>query len=370
MEKVDITIIGAGVVGLAIARTLSESDKTVLLIEKNERFGVETSSRNSEVIHSGIYYPRESLKTRLCLKGNAELYELCAHKNIPCIRSGKIIIARNKDEEQPLEELYAQGKNNGVKELSMLTRKEVNRLEPLVSVYCGLLVPSTGVIDSELLMRYLFTASDEQGSISLFNSTVTQINYAGPHSFRVTITPNNEVFESRWVINSAGLHADIVASLVGIDIDKEEYRLRYSKGEYYSLKRDDEYAFSRLIYPLPESAVKSLGIHLCFNTKKKIRFGPNRYSVEKIDYTMDESHKNEFISSINTYLPSINKDDLYMDTCGIRPQRKTKNGSCEDFVINEESAKGFPGMINLIGIESPGLTAAPAIAEYVADIIK
>ncbi|MFH1379794.1 MAG: NAD(P)/FAD-dependent oxidoreductase [bacterium] len=370
MEQVDVAVIGAGVVGLAIAEKLSHTGMTVLILEKNDRFGIETSSRNSEVIHSGIYYPAESLKTRLCIRGNEELYALCSAKKIPFLPTGKIVIARSEAEEKPLHELYEQGKNNGVKGLKLLTKEHIKDMEPLVNAYCGLFVPSTGVIDSEMLMRYFFLNAQDQGVLSLFKSTVDGIEKVNAHRFRVHISPQNELFEANWVINAAGLYADTIASYAGIDVEKEEYRLIFSKGEYVKFKRDNEFVFSRLIYPLPESSVKSLGIHMCFDLKKHIRFGPNRYPVDKIDYAMDESHKKEFTASIHAYLPFVREDDLYMDTCGIRPQRKTRNNSFADFIIQEESKKGFPGLINLIGIESPGLTCAPAIAEYVSNLIK
>lgn len=368
MEKVDVTIIGAGVIGLSIAERLSSTRLVVLLIEKNERFGMETSSRNSEVIHSGIYYPAHSLKAELCLKGNTLLYKMCAKHNIPHAQIGKIVVATSQDEIEPLERLYERGRTNGVKGLEMLTAMQVCSLEPSVKAYGGLLVPTTGIVDTEKLMRFLFMSGEQHGIMSFFKKEVISIQRTGDYLFTICISPDNEMFETRWVINTTGLHADRVAAFAGVDIEREGYKLTLYKGEYYRLKRA-LYTFSHLVYPLPEGEGTSLGIHLSFNLNKQIRFGPNRYRVDTIDYSMDESHKRTFINALQAYLPDLQENDLIPDTCGIRPHIGDNSKSFKDFIIREERSKGLPGLINCIGIDSPGLTAAPAIADYVADMI-
>lgn len=371
MEKVDVVIIGAGVVGLAVAERISRNGKyTVLLIEKNERFGLETSSRNSEVIHSGIYYPAGSLKARLCIEGNERLYEECALHNIQHVRTGKLVIASCREEEVPLQALFERGKNNGVEGLQMLNGREVAVREPLLHVRSGLFVPSTGIINTEQYMKYLSARNESNGTLAMLKTEVTGIEAMRSHTYEVTLSAHNEVVEAYWVINCAGLYADRVAGFAGIDPDRAGYRLRYVKGEYYRVTNDHAYRFSHLVYPLPEGQGRSLGIHLTLDLNKHIRFGPNSYEVSSIDYAMDLSYKDQFAQAIQRYLPSITAEMLTPDTCGIRPQLGSCDSAFHDFVIDDEADRKLPGFINLIGIESPGFTAAPAIAEYVANMIN
>ena len=367
--EVDVAIIGAGVVGLAIAAELSRRQRSIFVLEKNLAFGLETSSRNSEVIHAGIYYPEGSLKARLCLEGNRLLYEFCQKYEIAHRRLGKIIIATDKDEVSKLEELYRQGLRNGVNDLRLLSRKEVKELEPNVEATAGMLSPSTGIIDSHSLMRALHGLAREQGADFVFDTEVTGIEKTGD-KYRVEIQDREGTssFATHVLINSAGLNSDTIARLAGIDIDRAGYRLHYCKGEYFSLNSPDGAPVSRLVYPLPELAGK--GIHVTLNMDGQVRLGPNTHYVDEPDYQVDETQKEAFYRSVKKFLPRLRIEHLEPDFAGVRPKLQGPEDAFRDFVITDESARGLPGLINLIGIESPGLTAAPAIARYVTEIVR
>jgi L-2-hydroxyglutarate oxidase LhgO len=367
--EVDVAIIGAGIVGLAIAAELSRQQKSIVVIEKNHTFGLETSSRNSEVIHAGIYYPEGSLKARLCLEGNQLLYEFCQKYEIAHRRLGKIIVATDKDEVSRLEELYRQGLRNGVSDLTLLSRNEVKELEPNVEATAGILSPSTGIIDSHSLMRALHGLAREQGADFALNTEVIGIEKAGD-KYRVEIQDRegNSSFTTHILINSAGLNSDTIARLAGIDIDGAGYRLHYCKGEYFSLNSPDGSPVSRLVYPLPELAGK--GIHVTLNMDGQVRLGPNTRYVDEPDCKVDEADKEAFYQSVKKFLPRLRPEDLEPDFAGIRPKLQGPEDAFRDFVIADETTRELPGLINLIGIESPGLTAAPAIARYVVETVR
>jgi len=370
MDKVDITIIGAGVVGLAIAARISDKRKSVVVLERNWKFGQETSSRNSEVIHSGIYYRPGSMKGALCLEGNERMYRLCKEQNIKHRKIEKIIVAFNKDEIQKLEQLYENGKTIGVKGMVLLKENEARQLEPNLNVPAAILCPSTGIVDSHALMEFFRFRAEEKGVVISFASEATGIEkMAGGYTVLVRDSDGKEFsFFSQAVINAAGLDADKVAHMAGIDIKKEGYELQYVKGEYFQV--DDKYrgVFNRLIYPLPEK--NGLGIHTVVDIEKRLRLGPNAFNVDKIEYSVKENHKQEFLNFIKKLIPSINMQELEPDMSGIRPQITPDKDGFRDFIINHEKEKGLPLFINLIGIESPGLTASPAIGEYVVKLLS
>lgn len=366
MDKVDITIIGAGIVGLAIAETLSKKNTSCVILEKNSKFGQETSSRNSEVIHSGIYYQNNSLKARLCVEGNRLLCQYCKKHSIPYLILGKILAATNEDEIEDLEKLKKNAVNNGVENLKLLSKREVKTLEPDVQVTDGLLSPSTGIIDTHKLMQSFLRRTQDQGALISYDSEVIAIEKLKT-GFRITVKKDNYQFETKILINSAGLNSDTIASLAGIDIDKHKYRLNFCKGHYFRTRQ--KFNIKKLIYPVPAQKIHSLGIHLTLDFAGQLRFGPDAHYLEKLDYSMDDTHKNDFYTAIKKYLPAIEPDSLYPDTCGIRPKLQGPDDGFKDFVISNEASKGLPGLINLIGIESPGLTASLAIAQYVRDIL-
>jgi L-2-hydroxyglutarate oxidase LhgO len=358
--------VGAGVVGLAIAAELARPGRTVLVIEKNRTFGLETSSRNSEVIHAGLYYPEGSLKGRLCVEGNRLLYELCREYEVGHHRVGKIIVATNEEEISELEKLRAQSALCGVTDLRLLSREEVRRLEPNVEATAGILSPSTGLVDSHGLMRLFHGLARERGADFAFEAEVTRIERAGD-GFEVGIRDREgeSSFLAGIVVNSAGLQCEQVARSAGVQ--DPAYRLHYCKGEYFSLNSPEGPPVSRLVYPLPEHAGK--GIHVTVTLDGAVRLGPSAQYVDEIDYTVDETHRAAFHESVRRFLPRLRLEDLSPDFAGVRPKLQGPEDGFRDFVIRHEADRGLPGLISLVGIESPGLTASPAIARYVAAIV-
>lgn len=369
LAEIDIAIIGAGVIGLATAGEIAQPKKAVFVLEKNHSFGLETSSRNSEVIHAGIYYPKDSLKTRLCVEGKSLLYELCDRHDIASKKLGKIIVAINDNENAQLEKLYEQGRKNGVKDLILLSRTELKKLEPNVEARAGLLSPSSGVLDSYTLLKVLYSRAREKGVEFAFGTEVVGIEKMGA-KYRVEIRDREGIsaFISQVVINAAGLNSDKIAQLVGIDVAEAGYRLHYCKGEYFSLSSKYRDIVSRLIYPIPEQAGR--GIHVTTGLNDRVRLGPNARYVEEVDYGVDETQKEAFYNSVQKFLPYIELEDLAPEFAGIRPKLQGPGETFQDFVIAHEEKIGFPGLINLIGIESPGLTASLAIARYVGRMVK
>jgi L-2-hydroxyglutarate oxidase LhgO len=370
-DKADITIIGAGVVGLAIAARVASEDREVYVLEKNETFGLETSSRHSGVIHSGIYYPESSLKAKLCVAGNHMLYELGERYEIGCKRLGKLIVATSEEETGELQTLLARGQKNGVAGLRMLSKPEIKELEPNVEGVAAILSPSTGIIDSHALMRCFIARAKEGGVQIAYQTKVVAIKKVAD-GYKVTVedSTGKSSFITKVLINCAGLHGDKVAELAGIDIDKAGYRLHYCKGEYFSVGSAKSNLVKRLIFPVPPPKVTGVGIHVTLDLEGRMRLGPSVEYVDSLNYAVDNRHKPLFYDSVRRFLPCIEYDDLEPEMAGIRPKLQKPEEDIKDFVIREESDKGLPGFINLIGIESPGLTAAPAIAGYVRGLVE
>ena len=368
LAEIDVAIIGAGVIGLATACEIAQGEKEVFVFEKNRTFGLETSSRNSEVIHAGIYYPEDSLKAKLCVEGKSLLYKLCDKHNIAYKKTGKIIVAADENEISWLEELYEQGRKNGVDDLVLLSRTELKKVEPNIEARAGLLSPSSGIFDSHNLMKFLYNQAREKGTEFVFGTEVVGIERMG-EKYRVEIRDREGISAliSRVVINAAGLNSDRIAQLAGIDIAKAGYRLHYCKGEYFSLSSKYRNVVNRLIYPVPEQA--GHGIHWRQGLDGRVLLGPSAHYVEAIDYAVDETQKQAFYNSAKRFLPFIELEDLAPESAGIRPKLQGQGEDFRDFVIAHEEKAGFPGLINLIGIESPGLTAAPAIARYVGRMV-
>ena len=367
------TIIGAGVVGLAVAAELSEIHKDVLILDRNPSFGQETSSRNSEVIHAGIYYAKDSKKAKLCVEGNRLLYQLCEQSKIPHRRCGKIIVATNTDEEAILASIQKKASDNGAESLEMLSLKQIRALEPNVKATAALLSPSTGIIDSHRLMRRYLSQAKKNGAQFVPQTTVSGIEKHG-HHYRVHVTyPDGEIdtFDSHWIINCAGLEADTIAAMMGIDIDAEGYRLYYWKGEYFSLDVPAGF-IRRLVYPVPQVNNVGLGVHATIDLGERLKLGPNAiYLPERqLDYAVDASARQSFFEAATRYLQGLNIDQLNPEMVGIRPKLQKPGDPARDFIIEEETSKGLPGVVNLIGIESPGLTSSPAIARYVRALVE
>ena len=370
MEKTDVVVIGAGVVGLAIARRCAEMGRAVVVVEQHDGFGRETSSRNSEVIHAGLYYPPNSLKAQLCVRGNALLYEACQKQGINYKPLGKIVVASCSDEEPYIEKLYKQGSLSGVQGLQMLTADQITQKQPGVFGTRGLWSPTTGIVDSHGLMKWL-----EQQAIALgatvayccFVKGICKTNAGYEVTVRDT-TGEPFALVAPVVINSAGLSSDTIAALAGIDIDTAGYRLHPCKGEYFSVSSRHRNRLNHLVYPAPTRI--SLGVHAVVRLDGSLKLGPNAYYVDSItDYSVNPAHQQEFFEQAHRYLPFIEYNDLTPDMSGIRPKLQSGTEAFHDFVICQETARGLPGFINLIGMESPALTSCLAIAEYVGNLL-
>ncbi len=369
MADVAVTVVGGGVVGLAIAAELAPRHSPLVLLERNPKYGQDTSSRNSEVIHAGIYYPQGTLKATLCVEGNRLLYELCALHGIPHRRITKIITATRQDELPALEQLMAKGTANGV-ELHMKSAREVRDLEPRIETVGGVFSPNTGIISAHGLMDHFAHAATANGAMIQTRSELCGIErIAGGYRLTIAEPSGASSFTSEAVINAAGLEADTVAAMAGIDIEAAKYRLHWSKGNYFAAPSSLRGVVSRLVYPVPTNT--SLGVHVVIDLGGRLRFGPDvEYLEERVaDYRVDENRRDRFAESARRLLPFLKNEDLTPDMCGIRPKLQGKGEPFRDFVIREESDKGLSGFINLIGIESPGLTASPAIARHVASLL-
>jgi L-2-hydroxyglutarate oxidase LhgO len=360
-----ITIIGAGVIGLAIAEKLSAHYGRVLVVEKNTSFGQETSSRNSEVIHAGIYYPHGFLKAAFCTEGNQLLYKLCRERNIPHNRIGKLIVATNEKECEKLASIKKHAEGNGVCDLSLLGKKQILTLEPEVIAKAAIFSPSTGIIDSHSLMRSFYVNVESNGAIVVFRSEVTAIHNENG-SYELETNRGEYRFRTKLLINCTGLYSDKIAAMAGMNIDHHGYRLKYCKGNYFSASPAPK--LHHLVYPVPPENTVSLGIHATRDLGNRVKFGPDSQYVDEIEYSIDEGRKGSFYHSIKKYLPRIKQDALHPDMCGIRPKLQGPGEPYRDFIIKDEKDRGYPGLINLIGIESPGLTSCVAIARYVSTL--
>jgi L-2-hydroxyglutarate oxidase LhgO len=357
MESAKIVIIGAGVVGLAIAAKLSEKNEPVYILEKNPKFGQETSSHNSGVIHSGIHYPKGSLKAKLCVKGNSMTYEICEKYKIPHKKLGKLTVAIEDIEIDELEKLMQQGQDNGAEDLRFLEKDEVQKLEPNIHVEKALLTPSTGIVEPDELMNHYYTQARKHGATLATETEVTGLKKAD-NEYEITGTSVGEKFTitAKTVVNCGGLHADKIAAMIGLDIDKLGYRQYPCKGDYFRLTGKPP--VTMLVYPVPKGA--GLGIHLTPDLGGSVRLGPNAYYVNHVSYQV-ESNEKEFREDVERFMPLIRERQIHGDSAGVRPKLQGPKDSFRDFVIRHEADKGLFGLINLIGIESPGLTAAPAI---------
>jgi L-2-hydroxyglutarate oxidase LhgO len=369
MADVAATIIGGGVVGLAIAAELAPRFSPLVLLEQNPKYGQETSSRNSEVIHAGIYYPAGSLKALLCVEGRELLYRLCEAENLPYRQITKIITSVRPEEDEEIEGIFRRGMDNGAP-LELLSAARVHALEPNIVTHGGVYSPRTGIISAHGLMDYLAHAAMRLGATLQMNCRVTGIaRHAGAYEVEIAEGNEHSTFTSEVLINAAGLGADSIAALAGIDVDAAGYRLTYSKGCYFALPPSYRNIVSRLVYPVPTA--DSLGVHVVLDLGGRLKFGPDveYLNSRTVDYHVNEAKRTAFAASARRILPTLKDEDFTPDICGIRPRLQKAGDTFKDFVIREESPRGLPGFVNLIGIESPGLTASPAIARYVARLL-
>jgi L-2-hydroxyglutarate oxidase LhgO len=373
VDQVDVVIVGAGVVGLAAAVEITNRFNrfSVTILERHTGFGQETSSRNSEVIHAGIYYPSQSLKASLCVEGNRKLYRFCESSKISCRRTGKLILARSDSDLPHLQALYLQAAANGVTDLQWLDQKQVLSLEPHARSAGALFSPSTGIVDSHQLMSRLEYLAKQNGALPAYRHEVIGLDPLA-EGYRVAYRNPDGTFEAlrcRWLVNCAGLAADRVAAMLGIDPAEAGYQIFPCKGEYFSVPYAKAGMVKRLIYPPPLAELTGLGIHATKTLDGRLRLGPNAVYVDSLDYRVDPGHAADFYGAIKEILPFLELSDLEPEMAGIRPKLQGKGQPFRDFVVCHEAGRGLPGVVNLIGIESPGLTACLSLAEMVAEFI-
>ena len=374
MDHTDILIIGAGVVGLAVAAELGSAcpGKSIALFERNEKFGQEISSRNSEVVHSGIYYPRGSLKAQLCVRGNQLLYAFCEKHKIPHRRLGKLIVAIEETDLPSLEELKGKAELNGVQGVELLKPGQVRELEPEIRTRGALLVPSAGIVDSYLLMRRLEDLALQSGVLPAYCHEVIGIESSGK-DYRVQFSnPDGSIDQigCSILVNCAGLNAPNIAAMPGIDPGRAGYRIYPCKGEYFSVSFSKSKLVNRLVYPPPLEELRGLGIHLTKNLDGRLRLGPSAFYVDQIDYSVNPGNLDYFYRAVKDFLPFLDPADLEPEMAGIRPKLQGPEDSFRDFIIHHEADRGLKGIINLVGIESPGLTCCFSIAEMVGEIVE
>jgi L-2-hydroxyglutarate oxidase LhgO len=364
METVDAVVIGAGVVGLAVARALAMRGRETLILEAREQFGTETSSRSSEVIHAGIYYPPGSLKARLCVAGRDLLYAFCEQYGIAHRRCGKLIVATSYEQTRVLEDIRSRAQANGVS-LTTLDRAEALRLEPELSCVGALHSPLTGVIDSHSYMLALLGQAEGRGAMLVCGTRVHEMRLvSGGAWVSIAVDGDAPSLLARTVVNCAGLSAPQVARrIVGFPQDRIPTAY-FAKGTYFELAGRSP--FQHLIYPVPEHG--GLGVHLTLDLAGRARFGPDVQWVDELNYDVDIRRADTFYGAIRQYWPALPDGALRPGYAGVRPKITGPTEPSSDFRIDGPTHHGVPGVVNLFGIESPGLTASLAIADYVADL--
>jgi L-2-hydroxyglutarate oxidase LhgO len=370
-ERVDAVVVGAGVVGLAVARALAQSGREVLILECANAFGTATSSRSSEVVHAGMYYTSGSLKAQLCVRGRELLYAYCAERGVAHRRLGKLIVATNTAQYSELQRLQATARANGVHDVQWLSGAQASALEPELNCTAALLSPSTGIVDSHALMLSLLGDAENAGATLALNSRVLGLSDIAEDKSLVLSVSSGETamqLSATTVVNCAGLDACRLAFNAGRakqDINNYPNAAPtpfYAKGNYFSLR--SRAPFSRLVYPVPEPG--GLGVHLTLDMGGQARFGPDVEWVQEVEYSVNPARAAAFYSQIRAYWPALPDDSLQPAYSGIRPKIVGPGAPAADFLIQTEAQHGVAGWVNLLGIESPGLTASLALAEVVA----
>ncbi|MFT5570773.1 MAG: L-2-hydroxyglutarate oxidase LhgO [Candidatus Azotimanducaceae bacterium] len=368
LDHIDTCIVGAGVVGLAIARRLSFSTKSLFVLEQGNSIGQGISSRNSEVIHAGIYYPEGSLKSTLCVQGNKALYQYCLSRDIPFSNCGKLIIAQSEIETSGLEKLLSQAKSNGILDLEFWNKKQIREREPLLKAHLALYSPSTGIVDSHALMSAYLADIFNTGGEIVTKTKVVAVKYQSERFVISCLIDNNPYqFTSRVLVNSAGLGAQSLASVCDFLDPSSIPKLYLCKGSYVSYLPKNP--FSHLIYPLPDDNGAGLGVHGTIDTGGQLKFGPDTEYVDVEDYRPSEDIIKRYFEQIRRFYPGVNLSDLQLAYSGIRPKLQGPQDAVKDFVIESDKDHGIPGLIQLFGIESPGLTASMAIGDHVANLL-
>ncbi|MBI5482379.1 MAG: NAD(P)/FAD-dependent oxidoreductase [Deltaproteobacteria bacterium] len=367
----DSAVIGAGIIGLACAERLSRAGRSIVVLERHDRPIQETSSRSSQVVHAGLYYPTGTWKARLCVSGNRALYGWCEAHGVPHARLGKLVVATTPDEEPELHRLLAQGQANGVPNLSLADTAFVRAKEPDVRATAALWSPDTGVLDVHALAESLVAEASSRGATFAWRHRLTALERSGDAWALRLDGPDGQpvTLRARHVVNAAGLDSDTIAALAGIDLDTAGYRLHYAKGRYFRLKAKGR--VRHLVYPVPAAHLAGLGVHVTVGLDGDVRLGPDVTYLpdRRIDYAVPESLGPDFARAAARFLPFVTPELVEPDQAGIRPKLSGSGEPFRDFVIAEESARGLPGLVNLVGLESPGLTCALEIAREVEALL-
>lgn len=370
----DAVIIGGGVVGLAILHEFAAAGREAVLLERHDDFGRETSSRNSEVVHGGMYYAPGSLKAALSTAGRRLLYEFASRTDVRHNRCGKIIVASTPEEEEALDRILATGTANGVEGLRFLSSEEIARREPNILARTALFSPETGIIDAHGLMNALHREAEALGGAAVPGAEATALERVGDEwevAFRDT--DGDDTVTARVVVNAAGLSAQAVMRMAGLRPEEMDLTLYPCKGCYFSLSGSAGKRINALVYPAPEANLAGLGVHTVVDLGGRVRLGPDTEYIEpagEYDYAVAPERREAFFASARRYLPFLEQDDLAPDFSGVRPKLSGPGQAARDFYLTEESAHGAPGFVNLVGIESPGLTACLAIAKKTVALTK
>ena len=365
MDHIDTIIAGAGVVGIAVARVLAQAGHEVMVLEAEEGIGTGVSSRNSEVVHAGIYYPKDSLMARLCVAGRRKLYDFCDARGVPYEKCGKLIVATSTEEDAKLDGIKARAEANGVEGMRVLTAAEARAFEPNLRCTSALLSPETGIVDSHAYMLALQGEAEAAGAMFVFHAPITggvagdgriEISVGGAEPMRLSCT---------HFINAAGLGATRLAGLMAGMPSQLVPGTHYAKGNYFTLT--GRAPFSRLIYPVPVPG--GLGVHLTIDLGRQARFGPDVEWIDTLDYRVDPSRADSFYDASRRYWPDLPDGALQPGYAGIRPKITPKGAPAADFVLQTPAVHGVAGLINLFGIESPGLTSAIALADMVGEAV-
>ena len=366
----EVVVIGAGVVGLAIAAASAREGRSVLVLEQGADVGRGVTSRNSEVVHAGLYHPSDSLKTTLCVAGREMLYRYCAERRVEARRIGKLIVATTASEEPVVQALLERGRANGVVGLECIGPDAIRRLEPEIRASLALLSPESGIVDARGLCLALLAEAETAGAVLALQRSVRALS-SRSWGWQVELADDRggrEAVDAGFVVDAAGLDADVIASLAGIDVDAMGWRQHPCKGDYFTLGPGPRPRVGRLIYPVPPQA--GLGIHVTLDLGGRIRFGPDAEYVSEVDYAVDPAKATVFRSAVARYLPGLARAELVPESAGVRPRLAAPGEGFRDFVIEETSRQGAPGFVACLGIESPGLTAALAIGRRVASIMS
>eukprot|EP00906_Rhabdomonas_costata_P030853 RCo043636 len=372
------TVIGAGIVGLSVAARVSQvlrpKGLDVLLLDKYPQFGMETSSHNSEVIHASIYYKKGSLKALLCSRGNDLMYEICKAEGVPFTNHGKLIVATDANEASRLPALLNLAVGAGAKKVRVVTREEAKSIEPSVECTGALWCPTSGVVDTHQLMQLFEGIATQNGTSVLYGNKVVGVQKVGDEYVLQIQAPDKSVstFNTKLLINCAGHGAPLVTKMLGIDTTACGYDYHPTRAVYYRVNKKVSKYPKALVYPMPAPGV--VGIHTCPDVAGGMRLGPwdqwVDYNPEHLDYSVPTGLEKFFADSVKKFLPFVEPEDLSPDSTGFHPKYQRKDQDIQDFIIRHEKDKGFPNFINLIGIESPGVTASPAIGEYVAKMVS